>query len=145
MPRKYRHIQEYEKEIMDLRRQGFSNREVCEKLGFELKQLKNFINRNNKKQKKIAAGIALKRKGRPPKKYDISEMDKVSELKYILARKEAKIKSLEINAGFSLAYRKEVRPSVKYMVIYRHKDKYSINSMCKFFDVSRSGYYDYVK
>ena len=74
MPRKYRHIQEYEKEIMDLRRQGFSNREVCEKLGFELKQLKNFINRYNKKQKKIAAGIALKRKGRPPKNYDISEM-----------------------------------------------------------------------
>ena len=31
------------------------------------------------------------------------------------------------------------------MVIYRHKDKYSISEMCQFFDVSRSGYYDYVK
>lgn len=31
------------------------------------------------------------------------------------------------------------------MVIYRHKDKYSISEMCKFFLVSRSGYYDYVK
>ena len=31
------------------------------------------------------------------------------------------------------------------MVIYRHKDKYSINEMCRFFKVSRSGYYDYVK
>ena len=31
------------------------------------------------------------------------------------------------------------------MVIYRHKDKYSISEMCKFFNVSRSGYYDYVK
>ena len=31
------------------------------------------------------------------------------------------------------------------MVIYRHKDKYSISNMCGFFDVSRSGYYDYVK
>ena len=31
------------------------------------------------------------------------------------------------------------------MVIYRHKDKYSISEMCRFFDVSRSGYYDYVK
>ena len=30
------------------------------------------------------------------------------------------------------------------MVIYRHKEKYSINEMCKFFDVSRSGYYGYV-
>ena len=31
------------------------------------------------------------------------------------------------------------------MVIYRHKDKYSISEMCRFFDVSRSGYYGYVK
>ena len=31
------------------------------------------------------------------------------------------------------------------MVIYRHKNKYSISEMCRFFEVSRSGYYDYVK
>ena len=30
------------------------------------------------------------------------------------------------------------------MVIYRHKEKYSINEMCRFFSVSRSGYYGYV-
>ena len=30
------------------------------------------------------------------------------------------------------------------MVIYRHKDKYSISDMCRFFQVSRSGYYGYV-
>ena len=38
-----------------------------------------------------------------------------------------------------------MRTSVKYIVIYRHKDKYSISEMCRFFKVSRSGYYDYVK
>ena len=38
-----------------------------------------------------------------------------------------------------------MRTSVKYMVIYRHKDKYCISEMCRFFNVSRSGYYDYVK
>ena len=38
-----------------------------------------------------------------------------------------------------------MRTQVKYMVIYRHKDKYSISEMCRFFEVSRSGYYDYVK
>ena len=38
-----------------------------------------------------------------------------------------------------------MRTSVKYLVIYRHKEKYTISKMCKFFDVSRSGYYDYVK
>ena len=38
-----------------------------------------------------------------------------------------------------------MRTSVKFMVIYRHKEKYSISEMCRFFKVSRSGYYDYVK
>ena len=38
-----------------------------------------------------------------------------------------------------------MRTSLKYIVIYRHKDKYSISEMCRFFKVSRSGYYDYVK
>ena len=38
-----------------------------------------------------------------------------------------------------------MKPSVKYQVIFKHKDKYSINSMCKFFGVSRSGYYAFLK
>ena len=37
-----------------------------------------------------------------------------------------------------------MRPEVKYRVIYRHKDKYSISEMCRFFDVSRSGYYGFL-
>ena len=37
-----------------------------------------------------------------------------------------------------------MKTSVKYRVIYRHKDKYSISEMCKFFGVSRSGYYRFV-
>ena len=96
MPRKYKHIKEYEKEILKLKEQGKTNREICEKFGFELKQLENFINRYNRNQDKLAAGIALKRRGRPPKDYVVSEQDKIAELKYILARKEAKIKALEM-------------------------------------------------
>ena len=38
-----------------------------------------------------------------------------------------------------------MKPSVKYEVIYQRKEKYSITLMCQFFEVSRSGYYDYVK
>ena len=37
-----------------------------------------------------------------------------------------------------------MKPSVKYQVIFKHKDKYSISEMCRFFEVSRSGYYDYL-
>ena len=38
-----------------------------------------------------------------------------------------------------------MKPSIKYQVIFKHRDKYSINSMCKFFGVSRSGYYAFLK
>ena len=37
-----------------------------------------------------------------------------------------------------------MKASVKYKVIYRHREKYGISEMCRFFGVSRSGYYDYV-
>ena len=37
-----------------------------------------------------------------------------------------------------------MKASAKYRVMYHHKDKYSIKFMCEFFNVSRSGYYDFV-
>ena len=38
-----------------------------------------------------------------------------------------------------------MKVSVKYKVIYRHREKYGISEMCRFFGVSRSGYYDYIR
>ena len=38
-----------------------------------------------------------------------------------------------------------MRAKVKYAVIYRHRDEYPVTVMCRFFGVSRSGYYDFVK
>ena len=38
-----------------------------------------------------------------------------------------------------------MRPKAKYIVIYRHRNEYPIAVMCKFFEVSRSGYYDFLK
>ena len=96
MPRSYRHISDYTEEIIRLKEEGFTGREICEKFGFTEKQYKDFITRYNRKQEKIAAGIAIKKKGRPPKDYQVSEEDKVSQLRYIIARKDAKIKSLEM-------------------------------------------------
>lgn len=37
-----------------------------------------------------------------------------------------------------------MRSQIKYAVIYRHRDEYSVSVMCNFFAVSRSGYYDFV-
>ena len=37
-----------------------------------------------------------------------------------------------------------MRPQLKYAVIHRHHEEFPIVTMCRFFGVSRSGYYDFV-
>ena len=96
MSRGYRHIQNYEKEILELRTQGKTRREICEKFGFSIKQMENFITNYNRRQEKIAAGIAIKKKGRPAKDSVVTEEDKLADLRYKLARKDARIKQLEM-------------------------------------------------
>ncbi len=96
MSREYRHIKDYEIEIQALRAKGYTGKQIAEKLGFSHKQIRNYYYRHNVEQRKLAAGIVLKKKGRPPKDYVVSEKDRVAELRYILAWKDAKIKSLEM-------------------------------------------------
>ena len=96
MARSYRHVSEYEEEILRLKSEGWTKREIGKKYGFTYEQVHNFISRYNEKQRKIAAGIAIKKKGRAPKDYQVSEEDKVAQLRYIIDRKDARIKSLEM-------------------------------------------------
>ena len=84
MPRSYQHISNYEKEILELKAQGLTRKEIGAKLGFTKEQVHNFISRYNKKQRKLKAGVSLKTKGRPPKDCEITEDMKINELKYII-------------------------------------------------------------
>ncbi len=96
MAREYQHIELYEKEIIRLWEEGKSLREIGELLGFTHKQVQDFKTRYNRKQRKIAAGIAIKKKGRPAKDSVVTEEDKLADLRYKLARKDARIKQLEM-------------------------------------------------
>lgn len=96
MPRSYRHISNYENEILELKSKGFTVREIGAKLGFTQKQVHNFITRYNKKQRMLEAGKVIHKKGRPPKDYEVTEDMKINELKYIIVRKDSKIKQLEM-------------------------------------------------
>ena len=90
------HIGRYEREIIELKAKGLTKRAIGERLGCSFKQIDNFITRYNKKQRKLEAGIGIKKKGRPAKDYEITEEMKINELKYIIARKDSKIKRLEM-------------------------------------------------
>ena len=101
MPREYRNIQQYEKEIIELYDKGKSLREIGEQFGFTYKQMRNFKTRYNKKKQKLESGISIKPKGRPRKDGtklppSIQQLSKLSQLQYELAKKDRKIKELEM-------------------------------------------------
>lgn len=152
MPREYRHIKLYEKEKFELKEQGLSQRQIAERLVFPYEKMHDFFKRHNRNQRKVSGGEGLKRKGRPRKDEtelppSVQQLSKLTQLQYELAMKERHINRLEMENELMRDFLlfTEVRTSVKYMVIYRHKDRYPISEMCRFFCVSRSGYYDYVK
>lgn len=101
MPRKYRHIQEYEKEILELINQGNTLREIGDRSGFTYKQMRDFKTRYNKKQRMIEAGKAIHKKGRPCKKEGeippyIPKLDKLAQMRYVIANKDRYIEKLEM-------------------------------------------------
>ncbi len=101
MPRSYRNIQQYEKEMVELKEEGMTVREIGSRFGLTYEQTHDCFKRRNRKQRKLEAGIAIKRKGRtrkdgvklPP---SVQQLSKLTQLQYELARKEAEIKRLEM-------------------------------------------------
>ena len=101
MPREYRHIKMYEKEIFELKEQGLSQRQIAEKLGFPYEKMHDFFRRYNRNQRKLAAGIVIKPKGRPRKDGtgippSIQQLSKLTQLQYEIASKDRYIKRLEM-------------------------------------------------
>ncbi len=100
MSRKYRHISDYKEEIIRMVNEGKTLREIGNQLGFTHKEMRDFKTRYNKKQRMIEAGKALKKKGRPCKNENIppsiEKLDKLAQMRYVLASKERYIKRLEM-------------------------------------------------
>lgn len=63
--RKYVHIQAIESKLLEMRTEGKSRREMAKELGLSLKQIENWINRRNRKQRKIERGEAIHPQDRP--------------------------------------------------------------------------------
>lgn len=101
MQRKYTYIKDFEKELIEYIGQGHTLRETGEKYGFTYKEMRDFKTRYNRNQRKLAAGIAVKPKGRPRKDGtalppSVQQLSKLSQLQYELASKERYIKRLEM-------------------------------------------------
>lgn len=101
MPRSYRHVKQYEKEILELSKQGLTQKEIGERFGMSAEQIKEFLRRHRRKERLIASGEGVKHKGRPCKKeYEIppsiQRLDKLTQMRYVMASKDRYIKQLEM-------------------------------------------------
>lgn len=67
MVRKYTKVEELTEVIRARKAQGESNREIGESYGLSRRQVEQLINRQNRKERKIAAGYVPRPKGRPRK------------------------------------------------------------------------------
>ena len=64
---KYTHIQALEEEILSMRAGGATRQEIADRFALSKVQIKNWINRYNRKQEKLAVGISPRPKGKPRK------------------------------------------------------------------------------
>ena len=65
--RKYTHIKVLEPEIIEMKEAGKTKREIAEHFGLTTEQIKQLLKRYRRRERKIAAGIMPRPKGRPRK------------------------------------------------------------------------------
>lgn len=84
MSRKYIKIDEYGKQILEMKAQGKTNREIAQTLGVDRDCIRNWVVRYNRQQCKLEAGLKLQPKGRPRK--DSHPRDIIAEQAYEIQR-----------------------------------------------------------
>lgn len=88
MSRQYTHMNEIADEILRMRNEGKTRREIWTHFGISKKQYENFLNRHNRINREIAAGVLPRRQGRPPKGYVSTQADKDNEIKRLKMENE---------------------------------------------------------
>jgi len=76
MKRKYTKVKHFEATIFRLRDEGKTRREIADDLGLSLGQIKNLINRYNRRNDEQTLGKVPKKRGRP-RKHPITTLQKL--------------------------------------------------------------------
>ena len=89
MSRQYTHVQAVEKEILEMKAAGKTNREIAEEFEFKDKYVvKEWFKRYNRRKREKEAGIVPRRRGRPPKGYIPTEQEKDNEIRRLKMENE---------------------------------------------------------
>ena len=81
MSRKYVKIDEHGKEILELKREGKTNREIAQKFGVDRECIRNWVTRFNRQQRKLTAGIKPRPKDAQPRDIVAEQAYEINRLK----------------------------------------------------------------
>jgi transposase len=88
MPRKYTHIRVVENEILAMRAAGKTRQEIADEFGLTKKQIKDWINRHNRRQAATEEGKMPKAQGRSRNQARTAEEEREYELKRLRMENE---------------------------------------------------------
>lgn len=89
-------LRDKEEIIIAMREAGKSRQEIADELGFTKVQIKNWVNRYNRKNKKQAEGIPTLPTGRPRKDYELTDENRVAYYKRQLRLTQSENKRLKM-------------------------------------------------
>lgn len=78
--RKWTNVKAQEDRIIAMRTEGSTVQEIADALGLEKRQIETWVTRHNREQKRQAAGIPSRPKGRPHKEVPTADEDEKHEL-----------------------------------------------------------------
>ena len=102
MARKYTKMEILAEEVFRRKDAGETNRQIAESYGLTQTQIEQLVNRQNRKRKKLEAGIIVRPKGRPPKTAQTPEAAQEQEIRQLRMTVELLRSSALFSASASL-------------------------------------------
>ena len=88
MPRSYTKVEGLAAAVFERKSKGETNRQIAESYGLTKTQIEQLVNRQNRKRKKLEAGIVVRPKGRPPKTIQTPEAVQEQEIRQLRMTEE---------------------------------------------------------
>ena len=83
MPRNYTKMEEIAAAVLARKAAGESNQQIGESYGLSRRQIEQLVNRQNRKRRKLEAGITIRPKGRPRKSAQTPEATQEQEIRQL--------------------------------------------------------------
>ena len=83
MPRSYTKMEEIAAAVFSRKAAGETNKQIGESYGLTQRQIELLVNRQNRKRRKLEAGITIRPKGRPRKNAQTPEVEQVQEIRQL--------------------------------------------------------------